>query len=337
MIIHHLVVDGISWRVLLEDLQSVYRQLQAGANIQFPPKTSSFRSWVEALQSYANSSLLKQQADYWIHHVGNTPLPRDFESEKNIVGDVDVVTVSLDEENTQALLQDVPKASRVSVHEKLLFGLAKALGEWTGHKKMVVEVEGHGREEIGANSDVSRTMGWFTTRYPIVLPWNKRWDINRQLAEVKETVHSIPNAGIGYGVLRYLAQEPHLKEALANHPEICFNYLGQFDQMFDDHAIFTPGKTSAGHMQSPLGKRSYLMEVVALVVQGRLQINWGFNRNIHARETIQRVADRLLQALQDLIVSSHSVSEISPEIQNVDVEGISQEELGEILDDVAHT
>jgi non-ribosomal peptide synthase protein (TIGR01720 family) len=195
-------------------------------------------------------------------------------------------------------------------------------------------MEGHGREEIGANMDISRTVGWFTTRYPIVLPWNKHWDNNRQLAAIKEVVRSVPNAGIGYGVLRYLGQDAQLREALRDNAEICFNYLGQFDQMFDDKAIFTPAETPVGHMQSSLGTRVYLIEVVALVVQSRLQINWGFSRKTHTRETVRELAERFIEVLHDLIASSCTTGAT---FETTEVEGVSQEELSAVLDDVAHT
>jgi natural product biosynthesis luciferase-like monooxygenase protein/non-ribosomal peptide synthase protein (TIGR01720 family) len=334
MIVHHLVVDGISWRVLLEDLQIGYRQLQAGGSVHLPPKTSSVRSWAEALQVYANSAAVKEQAGYWIGQSGKTPLPRDFEGGTNTVADVEVFTIRMDEERTRALLQELPKVRRVPIQEALLFGLAKTLGEWSGQRKLVVEMEGHGREEIGANMDISRTVGWFTTRYPIVLPWNKHWGNNRQLAAIKEVVRSVPNAGIGYGVLRYLGQDAQLREALRDNAEICFNYLGQFDQMFDDKAIFTPAETPAGHMQSSLGTRVYLIEVVALVVQSRLQINWSFSRKTHTRETVRELAERFIEVLHDLTASS---STTGATFETTEVEGVSQEELSAVLDDVAHT
>jgi non-ribosomal peptide synthase protein (TIGR01720 family) len=334
IIVHHLVVDGISWRVLLEDLQIAYRQFKNSGSIQLPAKTSSFRSWVDTLRSYGNSPALRKEADYWIDQAVSTPLPRDFSDPGNTISDVEVVTVSLDLKSTQALLQDVPKSHNVQIQEILLMALARVVGEWSENKKTVIEVEGHGRQDVGASIDVTRTVGWFTTRYPVVLPWNRRWTTHRQLSVIRQVLQAVPNAGIGYGVLRYLA-DAQLRQALCIDPEICFNYLGQFDQLFDDTSILSPLAVPVGPMQSPLGRRLHLIEVVAWVAKGQFQVNWAFSRNTHAGETIQYLAKRFLEVLQEFIAGSGS-HRMQSENTDVEIEGISQDELAEILDDVAH-
>jgi len=247
LVVHHLVVDGVSWRILLEDLQTLYGQAQRGEALELPAGTSTFKSWSESLKTYADSPGLQQQAGYWNAQgselIGR--LPVDNEAGVNTVGSARSVEVKLSHEETIELLQEVPKAYHTQIQEVLVTALALALRDWTGVGKLLVEMEGHGREEVVGDVDVSRTVGWFTSIYPVQLEVNTD-ELATALKSIKEQLRGVPEHGIGYGVLRYLGTDAAEQ---AQQAEVSFNYLGQFDQVFSG-GEFRAATESSGPAQS---------------------------------------------------------------------------------------
>ena len=174
VIIHHLAVDGVSWRILLEDLQTAMEQVARGEAVKLPAKTTSFKQWAEKLEAYANTVEAREEMAYWLaeprRHVA--ALPVDFEDGAGLESTADVVTVTLTVEETTALLRDIPKNHRLQINDVLLTALAEVVAQWSGGQSLLVDVEGHGREEIVGDADVSRTVGWFTSLFPVLLELN---------------------------------------------------------------------------------------------------------------------------------------------------------------------
>jgi aryl carrier-like protein len=171
LVIHHLAVDGVSWRILLEDLQTAYDQLQKGKPIQLLPKTTSFRHWAESLLDYAHSGALKQELSYW-QAVVNTScpaFPRDSADGDNTEASTQTVVVALTREETRTLLQKIPEVYHTQINDVLLTALVDALAQWTNQESLLIYLEGHGREELFEEIDLSRTVGWFTSKFPVVL------------------------------------------------------------------------------------------------------------------------------------------------------------------------
>jgi non-ribosomal peptide synthase protein (TIGR01720 family) len=311
-VIHHLAVDGVSWRILLEDLQTTYQQLCRGETIKLPPKTTSFQDWATALSEYAQSAALEQELEYWLASSQSwvAPLPVDYPAGKdaNTVVSASHVSVSLSSTQTQALLQEVPKAYHTQINDVLLTALVQAFAQWTGTGSLLVDLEGHGREEILEAVDVSRTVGWFTTLFPVRLELKQPANPGSTLKAIKEQLRSIPNRGIGYGLLRYLRKEATIEEQLQALPqaEVSFNYLGQFDQERSPDALFGLAKESHGDEHSRLGSRSHLLEVNALVAGGCLQVNWTYSSNLHDRSTIEGLASCFMTQLRALITHCQS-------------------------------
>ncbi|WP_369820768.1 condensation domain-containing protein, partial [Rhizobacter sp. Root1221] len=168
LVVHHLVVDGVSWRVLLEDLRTGYEQAQAQRDVVLPAKTASTKDWALALSAYAGEHGEAEQA-HWASLAG-TPvgLPVDRPEGRNTVADQQVVEVRLDEGRTTRLLKEAPAAYRTQVNDLLLTALGRALCGWSGHERILVDLEGHGREDLGG-VDLSRTVGWFTSVHPVAL------------------------------------------------------------------------------------------------------------------------------------------------------------------------
>jgi non-ribosomal peptide synthase protein (TIGR01720 family) len=305
LVCHHLVVDGVSWRILLADLQEAYRALAAGETVQLPAKSSSFQQWSEALQEYANEEEVTAQANYWLQptRAQVKSLPRDYEGE-NLVSSTAVVVESLSREETEALLQEVPGVYHTQINEVLLTGLAHALGQWSESRVILVDVEGHGREPISEQVDVTRTVGWFTTIYPVLLEVaGSREDVGEVVKQVKEQVRSIPGQGLGYGVLRYLGEESESKRRLRELPqaEVSFNYLGQIDRVLNEETLFGAASESAGSYRSETGSRRYLVEINSMIVGGRLQVSWSYSAEVHQRATIAELASEYLRNLKAII------------------------------------
>src|SRR6185369_6309242 len=301
LVIHHLAVDGVSWRILWEDLQRGYEQLERGEQVDLGPKTTSYRQWAETLAGYAQSAVVQEQLGYWeqLLQAGATPLPVSHPNGSNLVAQVQSVSRRLSAEETKALLTLVPALYHTQIQEVLLTALAGAVQRWSGAERVLVNVEGHGRETLSGSEDVdlTRTVGWFTTIYPVLLTAPLGAAIGARLKAVKEQLRQVPERGVGYGLLKYLAGELQgLAEA-----QMSFNYLGQLDQVVSEQGWLTGAPESSGTARSPLGARKYLIEVNGMVAGGQLQINWNYSEALHEQEEIERVAGYYFDELRALL------------------------------------
>ena len=212
IVVHHLVVDGVSWRVLLEDVQRAYEQLEAGEAPKLGAKTTSYAAWGRKLVEYAKSGGMQDELGYWKGQGEAEALPVDHPGGANEWGSAASVEVRLTKAETSALLKEVPAAYRTQINEVLLTAVVKGFEKWTGKRTLQVAMEGHGREELFAGVDLSRTVGWFTSVFPVELRLPNRGGLGEELKAVKEQLRAVPNRGLGYGVLRYLAGEGSLKK-----------------------------------------------------------------------------------------------------------------------------
>ena len=201
LVIHHLVVDAVSWRILLEDLAQTCTALQSGARPALAAKTSSFQSWGEHLQGYARSAPLQEQVRYWRGQLSRpaVDLPVDHPGGRNTVSVARAITVSLSASQTQALLQEVPRTYRTQINDALLTALAQSLARWAGGESWVIGLEGHGREELFAGVDLSRTVGWFTSLFPVRLELEAGAGPGEALRGIKEQLRSVRIAASGMG------------------------------------------------------------------------------------------------------------------------------------------
>ncbi len=236
IVVHHLVIDGVSWRILLEDFQTVYEQLSQGQSVRLPAKATAFQHWANQLQSYAQSPELRQELELWQSLESVSPsIPVDMTEGSNAIASTQTLIVELTAAETQLLLQVVPQAEQAHINEVLLTALAQAFQPWSDQPVLLVDLEGHGREGLFSDLDLSRTVGWFTTVYPVCLPLQTTtWPAT--LAAIKEQFQQIPHHGLGYGVLRYLTADSPI--ASLPQAQVKFNYLGQFDQVFAQSTRF---------------------------------------------------------------------------------------------------
>jgi amino acid adenylation domain-containing protein/non-ribosomal peptide synthase protein (TIGR01720 family) len=336
IVIHHLAVDGVSWRILLSDLETIYQQLTTQQPIQLSPKTTAFIDWAEKLDRYAQSELLKLELDYWLNQPWEqaTPIPLDLTSQTadNTIGSTDSVAVTLSATATHQLLGSVHEAYNTQINDLLLTGLAMTLAQWTGNAAVPIDLEGHGREELFEDVDLSQTVGWFTSLFPVLLQLPPSTPPATAIKSIKEQLRTIPQRGIGYGILRYLCADPRVKQQLQSipSPEISFNYLGQFDQAQSETGWkFAPEAT--GQEQSSQHNREHRLDLSCLVVGGELQISWTYSNQIHQRETISDLAQSYLQNLTVLIEHCQSDDACGYTPSDFPEAQLEQSELDELL------
>ncbi|OSX98878.1 non-ribosomal peptide synthetase [Bacillus mycoides] len=312
-VIHHLAVDGVSWRILLEDLQTAYNQASQDQMIQLPTKSTSFKAWSEKLHHYAEAGIVQEVRDYWEQQSEQevAMLPVDTTLEVPANTGTEEITVVLDEKETRTLLKEISSTHRVQINEVLLTALVQATAAWTGHPALTVDLEGHGREEIIEDVDLSRTVGWFTSIYPVHLNITGADTPIAALKLVKEQVRKIPNKGVDHGILRYLNTTMCEKWGSQHTPSISFNYLGQFDQMFSDDAMLIPENGFKRLDHASGSKRLHLIDVIGIVTDGKLQFTWVYNVGQFAKSTIKSIAENMLHQLSKLIQSADGESALT--------------------------
>lgn len=338
LVIHHLVVDGVSWRILLDDLHAAYRQALQNAPIRLPPKTTSFRTWARHLFRLAESGDIVAEHAYWQAQLsggGVANLPRDRATEVGFVGDSSDIRLVLDRDVTDALLRRAPGAYRTQINDLLLTALARALCRWSGSPSVLIELEGHGREALFDNVDISRTVGWFTTAFPVRLTPDSdiliaddiHASISRSIKCVKEQLRSIPRRGIGYGLLAY-GPDRHVRNELASgcKPRFTFNYLGQLDGS-KDTSIFSLSSHDSGRGRSLDAPLSNWITANGFIRDGKLRFSLSYSRSMYNDETIRRVAEMFDAEIR--LVVSHCIDAANGGLTPADVPlaGLSQAQL----------
>lgn len=339
IVAHHLVIDTVSWQILLEDLHSIYLQLSEGQSGKLPAKTTAFKYWSERLFQHAQSEQLHQEVDYWLQFedANPEPIPIDFPDGMNTEASADLISRSLTTEETRLFLYNIPSTYRVQMNDVLLTALALTFRDRNLENSFLIELERHGREHIFDDVDLSRTVGWFTTLVPVRLSLESNASYIETLKSIQEQIRTIPNNGIGFGLLKYLSGNPNITEQMNRiaQPEIVFNYFGQLDQALTNSALFEPAAEATGSDRSLLGKRSHIIEINASVVAGQLQMGWLFSRNLHKRETIERFADQFMEKLNLLIRHYQSDTEISYKTSDFQDFEWSQDDLLDIVTEIS--
>ncbi|MGG4264200.1 condensation domain-containing protein, partial [Peribacillus simplex] len=303
LIVHHLVIDGVSWRILLEDLIEGYRQAEEGEIIQLPLKTHSYQEWGEGLASYAQQTAVLRQAGYW-NSVEQRPMvyfPKDVEVGNGTWRDGKTKSIHLSEEETRKLLTEVHKAYRTEINDILLTTLGRAVKKWTGQEQLAIQMEGHGREEILKGIDISRTVGWFTTEFPFFIDVSGE-DLSYHIKKVKEDLRKIPDKGIGYGILKYLTPKEKHSIPFKLKPEVSFNYLGEMDGGLKEEGI-QGSFLSAGDQISPESERLYPIDVTGMTIKDKLYLNINYDSTRFKETSIEKLLVILLEEL--LLIIEH--------------------------------
>ena len=309
IVIHHLAVDGVSWRVLLEDLVTAYRQLRHGEEIKLPAKTTSFRTWATLLQE-------KARAPEWLASCRSdfVRLPVDYPHGLNTEASARSISVTLSASQTAELVQEAPVAYQTRVSELLLAAVSQAFARCTDLPALLIDLEGHGREALDERVDLSRTVGWFTALYPVRMELRAEEDAS-VLKRVKEQVRAAAGKRMEYGA----------------KPEISFNYLGQFNYVLANSEWFSSVKEVSEMNSSARNLRSHLIDIKAYINDGQLQVEWIYSEAIHERKRIKDLADEFMAALRRLI--THCLSDESGGFTPSDFPDaeLSQEDLDDLM------
>jgi amino acid adenylation domain-containing protein/non-ribosomal peptide synthase protein (TIGR01720 family) len=290
---HHLVTDGVSWRVLLKDITDLIEHY-GEAGFILPPKTHSVQKWAEELNKSAAAVALKEES-YWRNIISKDfTFPVDFDDGRDILENCKTLKCYLSEEQTKLLLTDANKVFSTNPGELMIIALAVAVSRFSAEKEVVLELEGHGREVLSDNVDISRTVGWFTSIYPVCLSVEKS-DYTDLIKSLKEQLRSIPNSGAGFGISKYLAG------FYSNYSEklVRFNYLGDFDASFSPNIEFSdrdsgPDISNSNHM-------TCLIEINSIVVKKALSISLTFSTGKFKEETAERFIDLYKSELCSLV------------------------------------
>ncbi|MFK8031421.1 MAG: condensation domain-containing protein [Gammaproteobacteria bacterium] len=317
LIAHHLVVDAVSWQVIVNDLQ----QLLGGQRSQsMTEKTSPLKQWAEALQKLAGDQSLQRSADYWLEHArqANVSLPLEGEEGgSNLEGHCQKVTRLLDERLTEKLRTEAPKELRASVQEMLISGLVRTLTNWTQSPNLTLDLEGHGRETLFDDVDISQTVGWFTTVFPINFMggtekiWTSPID---SLRGVKDQLRAIPDKGLSHGLFKYLAAGTEVQRALRDESRsnVLFNYLGVEEGQQDSGAMLSLVQNRFGVTRHPDAERAYQLELNAVIRDNCLSIDWTFGPGLHSQERIEQLADNMMANITDLLEGTDRGEAVSP-------------------------
>ncbi len=308
--LHHLIVDAVSWQILHRDLATLLTPSDHPP--QLPAKTTAFQTWAAMLSTQA--AVRQSEASFWLDQVEAAvmPLPYDYpDAPPPIEATAQTVTVALDAADTHALLQSVPAVYNTQINDVLLTALAHTLWQWgkATSDSIRIEVEAHGREAIAPGIDVSRTLGWFTTTYPVRLQLGDRasfnaaenMDYSASLKAIKEQLRQVPDRGIGYGLLRYRGEDSiRQRLAAAADSEVLFNYLGQRDRT-GETVLRVVQDIAVGTLRAPHNRRGYRLEINAWVAAEQLQLNWTYDTQAHHAETITRLAHTYISILKAII------------------------------------
>jgi thioester reductase-like protein/non-ribosomal peptide synthase protein (TIGR01720 family) len=326
LIIHHLVIDGVSWRILLEDFNLLYQQLSAGINTPLTKKTTSFKQWSEQLTAYAQTQTALQNIAYWLETDWSqiTPLPTDLAAGENTQASIQNISVVLDAAKTKALLQGATLAYHCAFGDLLLTAVATALGQWLQSEDLLLELETHGREALFDELEVSRTVGWFTSIFPMRLHVSQQATFYENAANIHKQLKVLKNNGLDYSIVRYLGVDTQAVTQLQAipDPQIGFNYLGRLDQGTQVDGLFTLSQQASGRQNSPTGKRPHLLDIDAYIVAEQLHIHWHYSVNYHHQETIAKVAKQCAKSLEQAsayCLTFEKLYQNLPSAQNIDV------------------
>lgn len=299
--VHHLVIDGVSWRILLQELYSLYQ----GAEL--PPVPSSFKKWQAAITDYAQHERLRAHAGYWRNVLTRSAafqLPVDRCTDNRSSAETAELVAALPSSDTQRLLHQCAHAYHTQINDLLLSAWSLMLSAWSGQETVAFRLEGHGREHSVSDMNLTRTVGWFTSMFPVCIRLSADASLGETIQSVKEQLRRIPDRGISYGALRYCHADETVRTALtAPEPQALFNYLGQFDHAKAGEAnewlSFT--RDAAQDHSSPRNHGTSLLELNCSIVHGQLHVFMKYSTRHYEEATIAQRIESFIAYLRSII------------------------------------
>lgn len=339
IVAHHMSIDGVSWRILLDDLQTSLGAIKEGGTIDLGSKRTSFRQWQTKIREYCETIKTAEHVDYWKKIVSNI---KSFPYDTNHDGitlnsDIKSLETVLDTDFTQTVLKEIHHAYGTEINDILLSALSLSLSEWTGDSQFVIGLEGHGREELYDNLDLSKTVGWFTSVYPVQLDVPLDGSLISLIAGTKEMIRTIPNKGIDYGILKYITSDVDINNALdCDIYQLVFNYLGNFDANMQEDGLLHFAKESTGSNISEANKNNVGIELEGLTVNGKLQFTWRYDANKYKAETINLLAELFLNKLKEIVEHCKPITETVKVPNDYGLSGIANFDELEAFRSISH-
>ena len=325
--IHHLVIDGVSWRILLEDIETGYQQYLSNDKIKFSEKTSSYKMWSDALEEYSSNHKLQQEVAYW-RDISNSLFENRIYCVNIDEEGMGTVKVKLSASDTHNLIYHSNNAFGTEISDLLLSSLGIAIYEMKGQQKININLEGHGRETLHKRIDIDRTVGWFTSIYPIVV--ETCGNITKTIIRTKEMLRKIPNKGFGYGVLKYLTNESFSTVEAG----ITFNFLGSFDDIQNvKNSFFRIHKYNVDNSTIGVNIQNDVLVIDCAIIGGELDINIRYRKSNFKHDEAIYLGNLYVSALKDIInvcVNQETTIKTSSDFGLSD-DKISQEDLETLL------
>ncbi|UYZ38400.1 amino acid adenylation domain-containing protein [Clostridium beijerinckii] len=323
---HHLIVDGVSWRVILDDFITILKQLDEGSEISLPLKTNSYKEWAEALRTYSRNDF-SDEVNYWKAILDKEfSYNVDYDNEEDILKNSNILSQEIDEVTLIGLIEKFNEIYNTDFNEVLIIGLVLTLNKLTKKDEIIVELERHGREAINDYIDVSRTVGWFTNMYPAYFRIEHE-DMENNIKSLKEQLRNIPNKGFNYSILKFLNNELKGQET----KYVRFNYLGDFDNIIDKEKL-NVSDIEFGISSDNKNSLTAIIDITAIIVNKKLKIIIEYSKNRFKDETIEKLIESYIETLKLILdkSSNKDFKEFTP--SDFDAVEISQEDLDAIFD-----
>jgi amino acid adenylation domain-containing protein/non-ribosomal peptide synthase protein (TIGR01720 family) len=330
-VIHHLAIDGVSWRIILDDLRHAYMQARLGKEISLLPAATSYMQWVNRLVASASGIEMQEEMSYW-RKIQKPRAPWNSKYGKaNSAMPRGVVIEKLSERETTLLIRDLYRSQGIAMQEALLAAVALAITGYTGTSEVAVDLEGYGRTSESVEVDLTRTVGWFTSLYPNVIERVPGGSPLVQALDIKRRLAAVPNGGTGFGLLRYLHPDAAVRKQMAelSASAICFNYLGQFDQAINSQDPWAPSQKQLDVVQGR--ETAYLLEITASVWEGILQTTWRFADGALDRSACERMAADCQETLR-LLASEARYAPLNSPVRTYPLANLSEEQLDMVID-----
>ncbi|WP_434306253.1 amino acid adenylation domain-containing protein [Clostridium botulinum] len=323
---HHLIIDGVSWRVILDDFITILKQLDEGSKIRLPLKTHSYKEWSEALQTYRRNDF-SEEVGHWKSILDKEiSYNMDYNNEEDIVETSNILSKEIDEETFSSLIQKVDEIYNIDLNEALIIGLVLTLNKLTKKDEIIVELERHGREAINDYVDVSRTVGWFTSMYPAYFSIEHE-DIEDNIKSLKEQFRNIPNNGFNYSILKFLNKELKGQES----KYLRFNYLGDFDNIIDKEKL-NISDIEFGLCSDNKNSLTALIDIAAIIINKKLKVTAEYSKRRFKDEIVEKFIESYIETLKLILdkCSNKGFKEFTP--SDFDAVDISQEDLDALFD-----
>lgn len=332
IISHHLVIDMVSWHIVINEIikaiKNASKSFITDTNIN---KTATIKDWSDYLMGMVSNNKLTYELNFWESQLlKSVDFPRDFtiNIEEYLESSVFTIISKLDDVYTKNLVHEANAPYGSKTEDLLIAALVTTICEWSNNEQILLGIERQGRNAEELDKDVSNTVGWFTSFFPIAFSYNKQQDIGSHIKNIKEKLRAIPNNGLGFGVLKYLYSS---KSSKLNklQPKIVFNYLGKTNKMKNED------ETSFEYLEYPTrdanSERNYEIEINAQIINDNLIMKLSFTKDLYKDDTAQKITDTFFQNILDLIdfcLKQDDVSYTPSDFSEVD---LNQDDLDNLL------